>query len=393
MKVTSVEIFVTGTEKDPTWHPIVVRVNTDEGISGLGEVGLAYGTGYRAGAGMAQDLAEGFILGADPMKIEKVWETMFRGSFWGSGGGPVVYGGMSAFDIAFWDIKGKALKQPVYQLLGGKTHNKLRAYASQLQFGWDPVKPRVLAVEPADYAEQTRIAVADGYSAIKVNPIMVDEKGGFGWNNLKQLPPARIQLIYDRLKAMRDVLGPEGDIILETHSMLSEKTAIQLGNALYDLGIMFFEEPNAPLNPKLMKKVSENCRIPLASGERIYTRWGFRPFIEGQILSVIQPDICLVGGITEGKKVADFAHMYDVTVQAHTCGSPITTVAALHLESVIPNFIIHEHNWNAVKEHNVRLCEQDYQPVNGFYTVPELPGLGLTLNETLFKEFPVVVVK
>jgi galactonate dehydratase len=393
MKVTGIEIFITQTEKDPSWHPIVIRVNTDEGISGLGEVGLAYGTGYEAGANMVKNLAENFILGSDPMKSEKAWETMFRNSFWALGGGPVVYGGMSAIDIAFWDIKGKALKQPIYQLLGGKTNDKLRAYASQMQYGWGKTMPRIAAARPEEYAEETRKALAAGFDAVKVDPLAVDENGKRNWDNLKIIPPERLKLIYNRVKAMREVAGPDVDIILETHSLLSGTTAIQVGRALYDLNMMYYEETNAPLNPEVMKKVAENVKIPLATGERVYTRWGYRPFIEQQILAVVQPDLCLVGGITEGKKIADFANVYDITLQAHTCGSPITTVAALHLEAVTPNFIIHEHNWQAIKEYNTMICLQDYQPVNGYYSVPELPGLGLDLDEKVVKNFPKIVVK
>ena len=393
MKVSSVEIIVTQTEEFPSWHPVIVRVNPDEGISGLGEVGLAYGTGYAAGAAMAKNLAENFIIGADPMKIERTWEAMFRSSFWGLGGGPVVYGGMSGFDIAFWDIKGKALKQPIYQLLGGKTNDRLRAYASQMQFGWGPTKPVLAATKPEEYAEETRSALAEGYDAVKVNPLSINENGKRVWEHLKIIPNDLMKLIYARMKAIREAAGPNVDIILETHSMLSGTAAIQVGRALYELDIMYHEETNAPLNPEVMKKVAQNSKIPLASGERIYTRWGFRPFIEGQILSVVQPDLCLVGGITEGKKIADYANVYDITVQVHTCGSPITTAAALHLETVIPNFIIHEHNWQAIKDYNTRLCQQDYQPVKGYYSVPQLPGLGLDLNEEAIKNFPTVVVK
>ncbi len=121
MKVTSVEIFDLDTSQ-PAWHPVVVRVNTDEGVSGVGEVGLAYGTGHSAGAAMAKNLAEQLVIGADPFKTERLWDAMFRQTFWGSAGGPVVYGGISAIDTALWDIKGKALGVPVYQLLGGKTN-------------------------------------------------------------------------------------------------------------------------------------------------------------------------------------------------------------------------------------------------------------------------------
>jgi galactonate dehydratase len=151
MKITSVDVMHVpsgnaGSQRGD-WSPIIVRVNTDEGISGFGEAGLAYGKGWRAGFGMVQDFAE-VIIGEDPMKIEKIWETIFRKTFWGMGGGTVVNAGISAIDIALWDIKGKALGVPVYQLLGGKTNDKLRTYASQLQFNWGAKLNKQMLITP-----------------------------------------------------------------------------------------------------------------------------------------------------------------------------------------------------------------------------------------------------
>jgi L-alanine-DL-glutamate epimerase-like enolase superfamily enzyme len=131
----------------------------------------------------------------------------------------------------------------------------------------------------------------------------------------------------------------------------------------------------------------------MAAGERLYTRWGYRQYFEAQSLDMIQPDLCLVGGISEGKKVCDYAHVYDITVQIHVCGSPISTAAALQLEAVIPNFQIHEHHVNSIKMANRELCVQDYQPVSGRYEVPDLPGLGIDLNEKVISKWPCVVVK
>jgi len=159
MKVISVEIFEVNTEISPYWHPIIVRINTDEGISGLGEVGLAYGSAQSAGAGMVKNLAEDFVIGSDPMKTEKMWDTLFHSTFWALGGGPVVFGGISAVDTAFCDIKGKALGVPVYQLLGGKTNESLRTYASQIQFGWGPTTR--WCTHPEDYAEEANKAVIE----------------------------------------------------------------------------------------------------------------------------------------------------------------------------------------------------------------------------------------
>src|SRR5271157_774712 len=394
MKITSIEIFrikADWTSAVNRLSPVIIRINTDEGISGLGEVGLAFGVGADAGVGYVRNIAQAFLIGADPMKIEGVWETLFRKTFWALGGGPVIYGGLSAVDIACWDIKGKALKQPVYQLLGGKTNEKLRTYASQLQFGWDPVNP-VPAKTPEEYAEEARKAVAQGYNAVKVNPLMFDEKGLRGYDTLKILPYEKVKLIYNRIKAIREAVGPAVDIILETHALLTGTTAIQVGRALEEFNLMYYEEATPPLNPKVMKKVAENVKIPLATGERLYTRWGFRPFLEDQIIAVAQPDLCLAGGISETKKIADYANIYDVQIQAHVCGGPVSTAAALHLEAVIPNFIIHEHVVAATQEGMVALVERDLQPKNSYFDVPDAPGLGVTLNEKVVNKYEKVVV-
>ncbi len=391
MKIIQVEIFDTDLGPGVSDHPVLVRLTTDEGITGLGEVGLAYGTGHSAGAGMAKNIAETFVLGADPMKTEKMWESIFRRSFWALGGGPVVYGGMSAVDTACWDIKGKALGLPVYQLLGGKTNDELRAYASQLQFGWRA--EFVKLIKPEEYAEEALKAVAEGYDAIKVDPCTFDSDGNVNNDSHKILNYKLAKLFYDRLKAMRDAVGPNIDIILETHSTLSDTTGIQFGRMCEDLNIYYFEEPSNYLNSKLQKRVAENVKIPMAAGERIYTRWGFRPYLENQSVSVIQPDMNLCGGISECKKICDYANIYDVTVQLHVCGSPIATAASLHLEAVIPNFLIHEHHTNALKKFMKQICVQNYQPVKGKFAIPEIPGIGIELDDSFMKTQPCMVVK
>jgi galactonate dehydratase len=392
MKVSSVEIWDTNVASLPWHHPVIIRVNTDEGISGLGEVGLAYGTGHSGGAGYVKNLAETFLIGADPMKTEKLWETMFRSTFWAQGGGPVVFGGMSAIDIACWDIKGKALKQPIYQLMGGKTNESLRTYASQIQFGWDKDKFLRLA-KPEEYAEAARTAVAEGYEAVKVDPTTFDENSQRTPDMNKILQHKTVKMVYDRIKAIREAVGEDVDILIELHSAPGATSAIQLGRALEEFHCMFYEEGVHYLNAALQEKLTRNVKIPMAAGERLYTRWGYRQYFEKQVLDMIQPDLCLVGGLTEGKKVCDYAHVYDITVQVHVCGSPISTAAALQLEAVIPNFQIHEHHVNNIKPGNRELCTPDYQPRNGRYAIPDLPGLGLELNESIFSKSPCVVVK
>jgi len=388
MKITSVDIF----ELKPNvmGSVVCVRVNTDEGISGFGEVGLSYGKAHFAGVGIARDFAE-LIIGMDPMNIEAVWEHIFRTTFWGMGGGTVINAGMSAIDTALWDIKGKALNVPVYQLLGGKTNDKIRTYASQLQFDWDD-EHRFLT-EPAQYAEATKKAMAQGYTAIKVDPIGVTPEGKWAreatnpaWKMRGKLSHKMIQTAYDRVAAMRKAGGDDLDIIIELHSFTDTTTAIQLGKALEDLNIYYYEEPVHPLNAISMLEIKNNVNIPIASGERIYTRWGFRDFLEKRAIQVIQPDLCITGGITETKKICDMANTYDASVQLHICGGPIATAASLQVEAVIPNFLIHELHEGALKKDMRDLCKYDYMPVNGYYDVPDLPGIGQELSEKAIAE-------
>ncbi len=385
MEITSVDVMQVpsgnaGASRG-SWCPVIVRINTDEGISGWGEAGLAYGKGWRAAFGMIQDFAE-VIIGENPMNIEKIWETIFRKTFWGMGGGTVVFAGMSAIDIALWDIKGKKFAVPVWQLLGGKTNEKLRTYASQLQFNWGTDIDKQMLIEPEEYAEVTRKAMAEGYTAIKVDPLIFsDQPNGKGdWKITGPLEHKVLKTVYERIKAMREAGGNKLDIIIENHANTDTISSIQIGQILEPLRIFYYEEAVHPLNPGNMLEVCNNVKIPIAAGERIYTRYGYREFLENRSIKVIQPDICLCGGITEAKKICDMAHTYDCAVQIHVCGSPISKAAALQIEAVIPNFLIHEHHQRALNPESRATCLYDYQPVNGYYEVPDQPGIGQELT-------------
>jgi L-alanine-DL-glutamate epimerase-like enolase superfamily enzyme len=384
MKITSIDVIYVKTDFAPdtsTWQPVVVRINTDAGISGFGEVGLTYGRGFQAGFGMCKDLGA-MIIGMDPRCSEDIWDKMMKKTFWGQGGGTVVFAGMSAIDMALLDIQGKELGVPVYRLMGGKTRSKIRAYASQLQFGWGRGKEKQSLNKPEEYVKVAMQAVAEGYDAIKIDPIGFDKNGK--WRNMELtgvIPQDHINLAYNRLKAVREAVGTSVDIIVEMHAMTDTTSAIQFGRKIEDLDIMYYEEPTMPLNPAQMKVIADNVKIPLASGERIYSRWGYKPFFEDNSLRIIQPDLGTCGGLTEGKKICDMAHVYDVKVQPHICGGPIAGAAALQLEAVIPNFIIHETHRYSLLEGNIQTCKYDYQPVNGYYDVPELPGIGQELTD------------
>ena len=392
MKITQIEIFDIHCPKRPAWSPVFVRIHTDEGLTGIGEAGLAYDLGHSAAAHMIKEFAKEMLLGVDPFATEHLWNRMLRESFWGLGGGPVVYSAMSAIDTALWDIKGKALGLPVYQLLGGKTNKKLRTYASQLQFDWDCYERKTL-FKPEDYAKATEKAVAEGYDAVKVDPMMFDHKGDTIYDCTLPFRRDHLNLIRARMLAIRDVLGENADIIFECHSLPGLTSALQLGEIAEEFNCLYFEEPVNYLNSKLHEPLKQKLNVPIAAGERLYLRHGVREYLEKQTVDVLQPDIGLCGGLTEAKKICDYADMYDVKIQAHVCGGPVATAASLHLETAIPNFIIHEHHTYALKDFNRELCLQDPQPVNGFFEVSETPGLGIELNDGVVMKSPRMVIK
>ena len=380
MKITKVDVFMldAGSQR---WQrkPIVCRIYTDEGIYGDGEAGIAFGIGSTAAFGMVKDLA-GLIVGMDPMNIEVIWNKMFKSSFWGMGGGAIVFAGISAIDIALWDIKGKALNVPCYQLMGGKFRSQMRSYASQLQFGWcDKIGPYG---KPEEYRMIAKYALDDGYDAIKIDFTQIGPDGTHLPKSECEGIPSRtfMKMVEDRMKAVRD-LGYDFDLIVENHCRTDAVSAVMIGELCDKYKVMALEEPVIPMNPMMQKAVHDKVKTPIASGECLYGRWHYMNNFAENNVQLLQPDICNCGGLTESKKICDMAQVFDVTVQAHCAGSPISTAAALHIEAAIPNFCIHEHHFRSTQPDLTRLCKYDYQPVKGIYTVPELPGLGQEMTK------------
>lgn len=306
MKITSVDTFIMpcgngeATSRG-SWCPIIVRVNTDDGVCGWGEAGLAFGKGWRAGLGIVQDFSEQ-ILGMNPMNIEQIWETLFRKTFWGLGGGTVISAAISAIDIALFDLKGKALNVPAYELLGGKMNDHLRTYASQIQFNWGTNVTKQKLTEIQEYAEVTKKVMEEGYDCVKVDPVIVPDTSGEPWNIRGPLTYHVLDTAYKRVAAIREAGGPDLDIIIELHSNTDTVSAIELAHVLEPLRIFYYEEPAHPLNVENFTEIKKKTSIPLASGERIYMRFGYRPFFEKRLLDVVQPDLCLCGGLSEAKK-------------------------------------------------------------------------------------------
>lgn len=385
MKIANTEIFMLNGGR-PGWRPIVVRVNTDEGLYGYGEASLGFDTAAEGAVGMLNEMSH-LIIGMDPMDHEVIWNRMFSDSFWAQGGGAVLFSAISAIDTALWDIRGKALKVPVWRLLGGKINPSLRSYASQIQFGWSD-KGMVFdrGGRTEDLKENALKAVEDGYDAVKVNIITYEEDGSRLGFLRGPLSLARQHLIEKRIKAIREAVGEDVDILIENHARTDLVSAVQMAHILEPYHIFFMEEPSTPMFSENCGKLAAASPVPVAGGERVYGRWHYQELFQQHALAVVQPDIGTCGGITETKKVCDMAFPYDIAVQTHVCGSPIAIAASLHMEAVLPHFCIHEHHVTNLSYENRSLGLYDYQPVNGYQTVPDLPGLGQELSEKAIKE-------
>ena len=344
MKIVSVDIMKLKTEGAGPVRPIICRVNTDRGIYGIGEAGVAIVTGATAAYELLKDYAR-VILGMNPLHHEVIWEKLYKDTFWAQGNGPIIMAAISAIDTALWDIKGKYYGAPVYELLGGKQRDRLWTYASQLQFGWGrEAYDRSGALKK--YEDACKAAIDQGYTAVKVN-FFEQRKTGPNVNYLDatgHLSAEIMNTAEERIALVRSLLGKDGEVLLENHAMTDGVSSIQFARMAEKYRPMFLEEPATPTNHRVFEKIAANTSIPLATGERTFTRWGFRPLIESGCISIAQPDIGNCGGITECKKICDFAHLYDVGIQTHVCSSPISVAVSLQFEAALPNFVIHEHH-------------------------------------------------
>jgi len=389
MKITSVDAILldTGTPR----RPIICRVNTDKGIFGYGEASVGFSSGAPAAFAMIQEMGR-LILGMDPLHHEVIWNTMFQDSFWGPGGGLIVYAAMSAIDMALWDIKGKAYNVPVYELLGGKQRSSLRSYASQLQHGWG-TDEFVNLGKTEEYAKVAEEAVADGYNALKFNFLVYDRDAR--WTGILTGPQEHwmIEMIEERVAAVRAAVGPDVDIILENHGYSDHVSAEQIARAVEKYNIFFMEEAGVPMNVDAMSELQHRISIPLAGGERVYGRYDFNKYFQARAMRIAQPDLGTCGGITEGKKICDLASTYDVSVQTHVCGSPIATAASLHVEAAIPNFVIRE--WHVQNRYPsfTLFGKYDYSPKKGCCEIPDLPGIGQELSEYALQHAKIETVR
>lgn len=356
MKITSVKAIpashtTTRVGTKTARNYVFVKIETDEGITGWGEATC----GPLSVATMVDEFGE-VILGKDPMEIEKHWQTLYH--HFHVRGGIVQMSAISGIEIALWDIKGRALGVPVYELLGGKIRDRIWTYGR-----WDGTTPELAVQNAMDHVER-------GLTALKGDPF--EHRGIFIDRDSEELAIAK-------MKAVREAVGNDVELFVEVHGRLAPSDAIRIGNRLEEFRPFFYEEPVPPQNLEALKKVSDNVNIPISTGERLLTKFDYADLLPLQAVDLIQPDVVQAGGILELKKIAAMAEAYYVGFQPHNPYGPFCTIAALHLDACTPNFLIQEggiHPW--FQDATVG----DFpQQLDGYFGVPPGPGLGVAMDE------------
>lgn len=361
MKVTGIETFLCATSwRDYTF----LRVMTDEGLYGWGEATLE---GKEKAAVAAIGELERYLVGKDPFQIERHWHHMYETPFWR--GGPVLGSAISGIDQALWDIKGKALGVPVYELLGGAAHDRIRYYAN----GW---LGGAVAVE--EVAANAQAAVARGATALKWDP--------FGASGLF-IDTSAVHAAVDCVGAVRDAVGPDIDLLIEVHGRLSPANAIRVARQLEQYDPFFYEEPVPPEHMAELTLVARSTCIPIASGERAFTKHDFRHMFEEQAIAYCQPDPCHAGGITETKKIAAMAEAYHIGFAPHNPNGPVATRVCQHLAAACPNFTILEWLPDDVPWRD-DLMGGSFEVSGGTMPLPTGPGLGIDLDLDVIRAHP-----
>jgi galactonate dehydratase len=366
MKITKITPLVMGTP----WRDLLfVKVETDEGLVGVGETRPLNRTetvmAYLAEAGPR------YALGHDPFEVERLTQTMFRGDF--GRAGEIVMTAMALLETACWDIMGKALNQPVYRLLGGAVREKIKAYAN----GWYTVERT-----PEEFYKAARAALTKGYRALKFDPF------GAGFYELERAEKNRV---ISLVEAVREAVGPEVEILVEMHGRFNPPTAIEMAKELSRFQPSWYEEPVPPENLSALKKVAEAVAplgIPIATGERLHTPFEYRELFELQAADIIQPDISHFGGLLNTKKLAAWAEAYYILVAPHNVGGPVSTASALHLAACTPNFKIQEHFNDFADSYVLDAAPGLPKVVDGYFSMPQGPGLGVTLDEEVIAAHP-----
>lgn len=354
-----------------------VKVETDEGLHGVGELHPASGTGgtpFLPKAGV--EYCAEYLVGKDPLHIEKHWQHMFRRCLFR--GGSDVMAAIGAIDIALWDIKGKALGVPVYELLGGPTRDKVRLYT---HLGGSTTQ---------ELAEQAKARVEEGFTAVRLYPFgdfgNSDFEEGLGLENMTFTSMQRNAV--ERVGAVRDAVGPDVDIMIDVVNRLTPAEAIAVGRALEPFNLYFFEDPIEPENMDQWEHVAANVPMPIAMGERIYTIYQFLDLLNHKGAAFVRPDLSLAGGITNIKKIAAIAEANYVGVVPHNPLSAVLTAACVQLDAATHNIPVQEYPHDDATGIKADLVDEPLKREGGYLLLPDRPGIGIDLNEEAFSKYP-----
>jgi len=367
---------------------IVVELHTDEGIVGYGETVLK-----RRSKTVEQNLRElgRYLVGQDPLRIEDHHEKMVRDSFWV--GGPLHGSAISAIDVALWDIKGKVLEVPIYQLLGGPTRDRIPVYChcpagdSPEQFAANLARCKSWGY----FAAKTTLPLFYGGSAPAAEKGYSGSRGKIpaSWREAEWLPTNTFDRIAEFFAAGREAVGPDFELAVDCHGRLNPADAIQLCDALAPSKLMFVEEPTPPEDAGALREVASRSVTRIASGERLASIYEVRPFLETRSLALLQVDLANCGGITAGKKIAALAESHYVSMCPHNPNGPLATAAAVQLLAAIPNcFMLEMIGSPEDLELHGRMARHALQPVDGYLSLPTTPGLGVEPVAGCEDEFP-----
>jgi galactonate dehydratase len=367
MKITGIRTHVLGT---PWRNLTIVQVLTDEGISGLGEVRMLNHTD--ALHAYLNEATPRHLVGSDPFDVESLVHRMMRHDY--ARAGEIAMSALATVEIACWDIMGKALGLPAYKLLGGAVRDRIPAYAN----GWYQVERT-----PEEFHAAARKVVARGYRGLKLDPF------GAGMFELDAEETARSLALVE---AVRDAVGPETESFIEMHGRFSAATAIRIAGLLAPSRPAWIEEPVPPENLKALAKVAEHTDIPIATGERMHTRFDYRELFELQAADIIQTDITHSGGLLEAKKLAGTAETHYLLMAPHNVGGSISTAANLHLAATTVNFKVQEY-FNDFADPYIQDCVPGLPAlVEGCFPLPDGPGLGVHLEAEELAKHPRVAV-
>lgn len=363
MQITAIKSYAIAS---PVTDWSFVKIETDHPqIYGWGECSLP---GKPEGVrGAVQDL-EKLLVGRDALNSELLWQRMYRHGYWR--GGPIQTSAMSGVDVALWDIRGKAWQQPIHQMLGGAVRSKVKLYAN---LG--------LSTSPQEFRRRAEEALAQGYRGMKIYPLpAVGPLEG----------PAVLRQVADCCQAVRDVLGDGRDFAVDLHGRCTAALAIQIERVIRDTYPLWLEEPVPAEQVHSLRRLAEKSVVPLAGGERLFTRWGFQQVLDEGLLAVVQPDVSNAGGVSEMAKIASLAELYGVAFAPHNPNGPLQSLASLQLAAYAPTgqWLEHRHQHHAFMR---KIC-QEFPQVgsDGYCTLPDRPGLGAEVDEAFLASTPAV---